>query len=404
MSTPEAHARRPSVRRERAPRHPRGRSPRRRATRCSATTPTAGSRLEPQRRADLRLPGGRDRRHSRSSSLFPDAPPAPSSARCTNGRSRASGSTTSRPRSSARTACPSRSRSRSARSSTPTARVVGAVSIAQDVTEKRLAQATLAEVEAGCRGGEAQAHVGPLAVGRRHRRGAVERRAPPHPRRRPAGVRGHPRRPPRLRPPRRPRPGPRRDGERRGIRPAVRGRVPRSSAPTARSAGSTCGPSRRSARPASWSGLRGIGQDVTDRRSLPTDQVLHPLDQVLGASSTTGPSHPRRPPCPPSWPARAASARRASAGCLHEVVELLGLADGLERLDDVVEVLRCRPGRRGRSRRRTPGASPSASLPRRSQRLGLDLELHQRRRGRCAASARSARRCRSRGCRTPARR
>jgi PAS domain S-box-containing protein len=38
--------------------------------------------------------------------------------------------------------------------------VVGTVSIAQDVTEKRLAQATLAEVEARLKGGEAQAHVG----------------------------------------------------------------------------------------------------------------------------------------------------------------------------------------------------------------------------------------------------
>jgi PAS domain S-box-containing protein len=38
--------------------------------------------------------------------------------------------------------------------------IVGAVSIAQDVTEKRLAQATLAEVEARLRGGEAQVHVG----------------------------------------------------------------------------------------------------------------------------------------------------------------------------------------------------------------------------------------------------
>ena len=39
-------------------------------------------------------------------------------------------------------------------------RIVGAVSIAQDVTEMRLAQATLAEVEARLRGGEAQVHVG----------------------------------------------------------------------------------------------------------------------------------------------------------------------------------------------------------------------------------------------------
>ncbi|HET9602069.1 MAG TPA: PAS domain S-box protein [Acidimicrobiales bacterium] len=39
-------------------------------------------------------------------------------------------------------------------------RVVGAVSIVQDVTEMRLAQAALAEVEARLSGGEAQAHVG----------------------------------------------------------------------------------------------------------------------------------------------------------------------------------------------------------------------------------------------------
>jgi PAS domain S-box-containing protein len=39
-------------------------------------------------------------------------------------------------------------------------RVVGAVSIARDVTEVRLAQAALAEVEARLRGGEAQVHVG----------------------------------------------------------------------------------------------------------------------------------------------------------------------------------------------------------------------------------------------------
>ena len=38
--------------------------------------------------------------------------------------------------------------------------IIGAVSIAQDVTEMRLAQATLAEVEARLRGGEAQVHVG----------------------------------------------------------------------------------------------------------------------------------------------------------------------------------------------------------------------------------------------------
>ena len=38
--------------------------------------------------------------------------------------------------------------------------VIGAVSIAQDITERRLAQATLAEVEARLRGGEAQTHVG----------------------------------------------------------------------------------------------------------------------------------------------------------------------------------------------------------------------------------------------------
>jgi PAS domain S-box-containing protein len=40
------------------------------------------------------------------------------------------------------------------------ARVVGAVSVAHDLTEQRLAQASLAEVEARRRGGEAQAHVG----------------------------------------------------------------------------------------------------------------------------------------------------------------------------------------------------------------------------------------------------
>jgi PAS domain S-box-containing protein len=36
----------------------------------------------------------------------------------------------------------------------------GVVSVAQDITEKRLGQASLAEVEAGRRGGEAHAHVG----------------------------------------------------------------------------------------------------------------------------------------------------------------------------------------------------------------------------------------------------
>jgi PAS domain S-box-containing protein len=39
-------------------------------------------------------------------------------------------------------------------------RTVGTVSIAQDLTERRLAQASLAEVEARLRGGEAQMHVG----------------------------------------------------------------------------------------------------------------------------------------------------------------------------------------------------------------------------------------------------
>jgi PAS domain S-box-containing protein len=39
-------------------------------------------------------------------------------------------------------------------------RTVGTVSIAQDLTERRLAQASLAEVEARLRGGEAQIHVG----------------------------------------------------------------------------------------------------------------------------------------------------------------------------------------------------------------------------------------------------
>ena len=48
--------------------------------------------------------------------------------------------------------------------------IVGAVSIAQDVTEMRLAQATLAEVEARLRGGEAQVHVGRWLweIGRAH--------------------------------------------------------------------------------------------------------------------------------------------------------------------------------------------------------------------------------------------
>ena len=44
--------------------------------------------------------------------------------------------------------------------STTAGSIVGAVSIAQDITEMRLAQATLAEVEARLRGGEAQVHVG----------------------------------------------------------------------------------------------------------------------------------------------------------------------------------------------------------------------------------------------------
>ncbi len=42
----------------------------------------------------------------------------------------------------------------------PSGRPVGSVSVAQDITEKRLAQASLAEVEARLREGEALAHVG----------------------------------------------------------------------------------------------------------------------------------------------------------------------------------------------------------------------------------------------------
>ena len=128
----------------------------------------------------------------------------------------------------------------------------------------RLAQATLAEVEARLRGGEAQAHVGPLAVGRRHRGRAVERRAAPHPRRRPAGLRRHARRPRGVRRIRtigtacasrwrtRSDPADRSSDEYRVVRPdGSERRIYLRAEPTLSSAGLVVG-------------LRGIGQDLTD--------------------------------------------------------------------------------------------------------------------------------------------
>ena len=75
----------------------------------------------------------------------------------------------------------------------------GAVVIAIDTTEQRLAQELLAESEARLQEGEALAHVGTLALGRPVGHGAVERGVPSHPRRRSARVRGHHRRAPALR-------------------------------------------------------------------------------------------------------------------------------------------------------------------------------------------------------------
>ena len=67
---------------------------------------------------------------------------------------------TSRRRSSAATACRCRSRSRCARCSTTMRVPVAAVLIGRDITEQRLAQASLAEVEARVRESEALANVG----------------------------------------------------------------------------------------------------------------------------------------------------------------------------------------------------------------------------------------------------
>ena len=78
--------------------------------------------------------------------------------------------------------------------------IIGAVLIARDITEQRIAQATLAEIDARSRAGEAEAHVGRVALGRRQRCRPVDRRAASHPRRRPARLRRHPRRPHRARP------------------------------------------------------------------------------------------------------------------------------------------------------------------------------------------------------------
>ena len=154
--------------------------------------------VEPQRRAHLRLPRGRDRRPAARRRCSPSTS-GPRSPTCST-------------RSSAATRVDHFETEMRAQDGMPvpislsvrplrdeSGSVVGAVSIAQDITEMRLAQATLAEVEARLREGEAQAHVGPLAVGRRHRRRAVERRAPPDPRRRPARLRRHVRRARRLR-------------------------------------------------------------------------------------------------------------------------------------------------------------------------------------------------------------
>ena len=137
----------------------------------------------------------------------------------------------------------------------------------RDITEQRLAQASLAEVEARVRESEALANVGQLAVGPANRSGAVERRVPSHPRRRSASTStgrstpisaGHP--------PRRPERGARRRWRRRSSQAA------RSSTSTA-----IVRPGRRRPyRPRAWLnrwsgrmgrvvGLRGIGQDITDR-------------------------------------------------------------------------------------------------------------------------------------------
>ena len=91
-----------------------------------------------------------------------------------------------------------------------------AVLVVREVTEQRLAQATLAEVERRLQRGRAPLGERQLAVGPAHRLGPVERRAPPDPRSGPARLRGHDRGAPGLHPPRRPGRGP------GGLRPRPR--------------------------------------------------------------------------------------------------------------------------------------------------------------------------------------
>ena len=83
-------------------------------------------------------------------------------------------------------------------------------------------------------------------------------------------------------------------------------------------------------------GLRGIGQDVTDGRVIPADQVLHPLDQILRrdrrqAGRRAGPFDERGE--------LAEGVGGVGTQAPHEVVELLGLTDGVDGIDDVVEVV-----------------------------------------------------------------
>ena len=147
--------------------------------------------------------------------------------------------------------------------------MVGTVSIAQDITEKRLAQATLAEVEARLKGGEAQAHVGrwlwDVGTGavqwsdELHRIHGVD----------PLDFAGTFEAHVGCAPPRRPRPHPGGDGEPRWrsgrpfedeyriVRPDGEERwIYVRAEPTLSSAGVVVG-------------LRGIGQDVSDRRVTP---------------------------------------------------------------------------------------------------------------------------------------
>ena len=216
--------------------------------------------------------------------------------------------------------------------------IVGAVSIAQDVTEMRLAQATAGRGRGPAAGRRGAGPRGPMAVGRRDRGRAVERRAAPDPRRRPPRLRRHARR--------------------------------ATSTARAPTIGTACGESMedavRSGRPFEQE-YRVVRPDGSERRiylrAEPTLELGRARRRVAGhrPGPDRRPDHSRptsdltrstrscvftldsaRPSAVRLIEHRgqlAEAVRGVRAEAAQQVVELLGLADRLEGLHDVVEVL-----------------------------------------------------------------